>query len=69
MEQQWNGLGALANSVLRQVAEARDANVGQLREAEAAQGETAFARLGSAAISAKPAVNGDPAEQLELPLA
>lgn len=68
MEQQWNALGSLANSVLSQAAEARDANVGRLREAEAAQGEAAHARHGRVEMTDGDG-NGEfyPA-QLELPL-
>jgi len=67
VEQQWNALGALADRVLRNAAEAREQSVGQLREAEAAQGETAFGRRG-----VQPSGKASTAEaprQLELPLA
>lgn len=68
MEQQWNALGALATSVLSQAAQARDANVGQLREAEAAQGEATHSRR-VGAVSLRPDLQDRPAPaQLELPL-
>lgn len=66
MDQQWNALGALAQGVLRQAAEARQAPVAQLRHAEAEQGVAAYERRG-----AQPATKVRPAEaprQLELPL-
>ncbi|RIA55985.1 hypothetical protein [Dichotomicrobium thermohalophilum] len=64
--EQWNALGALANRVLRQAAEAREQTVSQLCEAEAAQGAAARERP-----NAWPAPNQRPVEaprQLELPL-
>jgi hypothetical protein len=66
VEQQWNALGALADRVLRQAAEAREASVGQLREAEAVQGAAAYERR-----VVQPAAKPKPAQawrQLELPL-
>jgi len=69
VEQQWNALGALANSVLRQAAEARNANAGQLREAEAAQGEVARARRKQPAISFRQTASANAPAQLELPFA
>lgn len=66
MEQQWNALGALADRVLRQAAEAREQTVGQLREAEAVQGAAAYERRG-AQPAAKPHRTAPP-RQLELPL-
>jgi hypothetical protein len=64
VEQQWNALGALADRVLRQAAEAREASVGQLREAEAAQGRAAHE--GSTGGYAR--AGGTLSQQLELPL-
>ena len=66
MDHQWNALGALAQGVLRQAAEARQAPVARLRQAEAEQGAVAYDRR-----SAQPATRGTPAQtprQLELPL-
>lgn len=67
MEHQWNALGALADRVLRQAAEAREQTAGQLREAEAAQGAAAYRRR-----ARQPEVKTatmDAPRQLELPLA
>jgi len=69
VEQQWNALGALANSVLRQAAQARNANVGQLRQAEAAQGEAALVRREQPASSLRQAAGLKSPAQLELPFA
>lgn len=69
VEQQWNALGALASSVLRQAAEARAVKVGQLYEAEAAQGEAAYVRRGQPKRSNAPAINACTSAQLELPFA
>lgn len=66
MEQQWNALGALADRVLRQAAEAREQTVGQLREAEAAQGAAAYNRQSTR--SAEHSWPADAPRQLELPL-
>lgn len=66
MDQQWNALGALAQGVLRQAEEARQAPVAQLRQAEAEQGAAAYERRG-----VQPTARVRPAEaprQLELPL-
>jgi len=66
VDQQWNALGALAQGILRQAAEARQAPVARLRQAEAEQGAVAYDRR-----SARPATKVRPAEaprQLELPL-
>jgi hypothetical protein len=64
----WNALGALANSVLRQAAQARDENVSQLRVAEAAQGKATHSRrLGAASRRTELQDRHAPA-QLELPL-
>lgn len=65
MYQEWNALGALADRVLRQAAEAREQTVGQLREAEAGQGVTAYRRRGQRS-SVATAMNTP--QQLELPL-
>lgn len=64
VEQQWNALGALADRVLHQAAEAREASVGQLREAEAAQGSIACQRP----VAGRTQTVRAQAQQLELPL-
>jgi len=64
VEQQWNVLGALADRVLRQAAEAREASVGQLRDAEAAQGQAAH----EGPAGRWPRAGGTQSRQLELPL-
>jgi hypothetical protein len=67
VEQQWNALGALADRVLRQAAEARKQTVGQLLEAEAAQGAAAYRRRAQQPEVKTATV--DVPRQLELPLA
>jgi len=69
VDQQWNALGALANSVLSQATEARDANADRLRAVEAAQGEVARERYGCVRVADKPASASLGPRQLELPLA
>jgi len=65
VEQQWNALGALADRVLRQAVESREQTLGQLREAEMAQGEAAYSRRNGPAMAPKQALTP---RQLELPL-
>ncbi len=66
MNQQWKALGALADGVLRQAAEAREQTVGELREAEAMQGAAAYRRRAQPAMVK--AAKIDAPRQLELPL-
>lgn len=68
MEHQWNALGALANSVLRQAAEAREQSVAQLRDAEAGHGAAACQRRAQSPARLRTEAAESP-RQLELPFA